>query len=205
MSSLKQRIDAATQSLVHDILELVRTTPVHELERLLSHPGGRPARSAGPASMPSGLPIDDVRAVRRRRGPSKPREERGRAKASRRDAPAARIPQPPRRHAPADHGPSDAFDVTAPELLLVAELQGKAGREAVEAGEPASFIDTTQDVKSATGLFATGEGPRQAPAPAATPPAPANPRATLRPGESLARANAAGIVIRREGRAKRRG
>jgi hypothetical protein len=171
MSSLKQRIDAAARSFVLEILEVVRTTPVHELERLLARPEAAPP------------PRKKVRAAR------KPPESR-------------RWQQRPAEHpAPPSH---DAFDVTSPELLLVAELQGKAmgggappnhvTREAVPAAAPHE-TEATQDVRSS---------PAAAHPMPAQPPAVADPRSALRPGESLARADGAGIVIRREGRSKRR-
>jgi hypothetical protein len=148
MPSLKQRIDDAVQTLVEDVLDLIRTTSLRELEELVSPAPPPPAPAARP-------PVP-------RRPPAKKK-------------PATRE-RPERLRAPEVQS---QFDVTSPELLLAAEPQQ----------EPVST-----------------KVPTEAPLPVSTPPAavPAvtmPPVPTLRPGETVARASASGIVIRREKRA----
>lgn len=189
MPSLKQRIEAAAHEFVAGVLELLRTAPLGEVMELMASapregrrralgppisPSIRPSLSP-PLSPPILLPSKQTSRKEAGKGAAKPtRPARSRL------APARRLDA----HEDAPPPPGD-FDVTTPELLLV--------------GEPAAATAERR-------MPAILEPPTAAPASALEPPPPepVRPEATLRPGESVARSNGAGIVIRRTKHTKNR-
>jgi hypothetical protein len=185
MPSLKQRIDDAVQTLVEDVLDLIRTTSLRELEELVS-PGAAPARPTLPrrkppkksaASPEQGIGRNEKSAASPEQGTGRTeRSTAGRGKVPRHDRKPARERTEGRRAPEAQ----SQFDVTSPELLLAAEPQ----REAASAKVATEAAPLPQSAPPAAGPTVT------------MPPVP-----TLRPGESVARATASGIVIRREKRA----
>ena len=180
MPSLKQRIEAAAHEFIVGVLGLIRTAPLGEVTELMSPAFGAFREELRHEATPPVLP------TRKHAGSKRAGRDTRRARAM--PAPARRVDA--REDAPP---PPGDFDVTTPELLLVGESA------AIQAGGNVS-------VEAATIPAApTEEPPAADPASAvAPPPERARHEASLRPGESVARSNGAGIVIRRTKRTKNR-
>jgi hypothetical protein len=183
MPSLKQRIEAAAHEFIVGVLGLIRTAPLGEVTELMSPAFGAFREELRHEATPPVLPAR--KHARSQRGKPAGRDTRR----------ARTMPAPARKLDTREDGPPPPgdFDVTTPELLLVGESA------AIQAGGNVS-------VEAATIPAApTEEPPAADPASAlAPPPERARHEASLRPGESVARSNGAGIVIRRTKRSKNR-
>jgi hypothetical protein len=186
MPSLSQRLEAAARDFVSGVLEVIRETPIDEL-RALHAPS-----AATPRLVREGAherPVAKRSHTKSRSSPGAASSEAPR-KIEKPGRPTVRglrdRPQDPEQVAS-----QGAFDVTSPELLLlarpVAEAKGLATAPSPAPSAPPPETEANRDGAAAAPPSPSNERPHAEP--------------TLRPGETVARANGAGIVIKREKRA----